>query len=353
MDKKRNAGSITCAVLLVVMLAALPFSIPSGAITASAQKTYMDNAPLFFEDDEGLFEDEEAPADEEQPADSGAQLSVSSSGGSAAAEPTQLPMDDSTGMQPNPAGYTENGYQDESITVTMESLEVGESMFHVAHVKIADPSQLRTALAGPYGTKKTNKISTMAKNNLAVVAINGDYYTNREGGYITRQGETYRKRPAKSMDMLVIDSHGDFHLLVKSDPEKLTALIKDTENPIMQAFTFGPALVIDGVLQPMPEPYQFNIRRPEPRAAIGQVGPLEYVLVVVDGRSDVSAGVTVEDLAKFMFDQGCIQAFNLDGGNSATLVFHDAFYSHKTENSERSVSDIIYFASAVDPASWQ
>lgn len=348
MNPKRNAGTVTCAVLLVLMLVSLPFIVPSGAILTSAQRTYTDNVPLFFEDfeDEGFFE-------EEQPEDAGALLSVSASGGAAPQTPAALPVDDTPGMLPNPAGFTENGYQDESLTVTMESFEVGDSMFHVARVKIAHPSQLRTALAGPYGTKKTNKTSTMAQNSLAVVAINGDYYTNREGGYITRQGETFRKRPSKSMDMLVIDSRGDFHVLVKSDPEKLTALIKDTENPIMQAFTFGPGLVIDGVLQPMPEPYQFNIRRPEPRAAIGQIGPLEYMLVVVDGRRDDSPGATVEELANFMFEQGCTQAFNLDGGNSATMVFHDAFYSRKTENSERSVSDIIYFASAVDPASWQ
>ena len=358
MNKKWNGKTTALAVLLAAMLLAMPFLIPSGAVTLAADRAYTENAPLLL-DDWGTLEvfEEEQPQTEptEVPADaSGSLLHVSGGGGSMPSGTiAALPVDFTPGPLSNPAGYTETGYQDESITVTMESREVGDSMFHVARVKIADPSQLRTALAGPYGTKKTNKTSSMAIANNAVVAMNGDYYNNREGGFIARQGETFRKKPSKSLDMLVIDSKGDFHVLVQSNPEKLTALVKDTANPIIQSFTFGPALIVDGSLQPLPESYPFNIRRPEPRAAIGQIGPLEYVMVVVDGRTDVSPGVTIETLAAFMAELGCTQAFNLDGGNSATMMFNNAYYSRKTDNSERSVSDIIYFASAVDPATWQ
>ncbi len=358
MGKTWNGKTAALAVLLAAMLFLIPFLVPSGAVTLAANNAYMENVPLSFDDWDAyeVFEEEPVEAEPtEAPVDaSGALLHVSAGGGSMpAAAIAPLPVDFTPGRLPNPAGYTQTGYQDESITVTMESREVGESMFHVARVRIADPSQLRTALAGPYGTKKTNKTSSMAKTNNAVVAMNGDYYNNREGGYIARQGETFRKKPSKSLDMLVIDSKGDFHVLVQSDPEKLTALVKDTGNPIVQSFTFGPALVVDGALQPLPESYPFNIRRPEPRAAIGQIGPLEYVMVVVDGRTEASPGVTVEALAAFMAELGCTQAFNLDGGNSATMMFNNDYYSRKTDNSERSVSDIVYFASAVDPAAWQ
>ncbi len=356
MQGKRRVETAVYASLIALMLFVLPLVVPSGAVMLSAEQAYMDSMPLVFDDEGGgEFYDEEMPSEEPKgEAPESGLLSLSASGGSMPeAAPAALPADATPGMVPNPACFTETGYQDESITVTMESREAGDSMFHVAYVKIAHPSQLRTALAGPYGTKKTNKTSTMAKNNNAVVAMNGDYYSNREGGYITRQGETFRKKPSKNLDMLVIDSRGDFHVLVKSDPEKLTALVKDQDNPIIQAFTFGPALIVDGALMPPPESYPFNIRRPEPRAAIGQVGPLEYVMVVVDGRREESPGVTVQELADFMAELNCIQAFNLDGGNSATMVFNNAFYSKKTGSSERSVSDIIYFASAVDPAAWQ
>ena len=177
---------------------------------------------------------------------------------------------------------------------------------------------------------------------------------------MVRMTETYRKKPLKSRDMLITDMNGDFHIIKNSDAEQLKALVQG-ETPIVNVFNFGPALVIDGELQQMPDKYKYNIRGLEPRCAIGQVGPLEYVLVVVDGGKDrlvtitaedgtkkKSTGCTVETLAQFMLDQGCQQAYNLDGGNSALMVFNGENYSQKSFSAERSVSDIIYFATAVD-----
>lgn len=259
-----------------------------------------------------------------------------------------LPVDFSAGHMPDPSLYTEDSYQDDSIEVHMERVTVGNAQFNVARVKIADPTQLRTALAAPFGKKKTNRISTMARANNAVVAIGGDYYGNEEGGYVVRMGEVYRKRPLKSRDMLVIDGNSDFHIIIKSNADELKELV-ESDLGIVNVFNFGPALVVDGVLQEMPKKYNYNIRGTEPRCAIGQIGPLEYLLVVVDGRgADGSKGCNVETLAQFMYDQGCQQAYNLDGGNSALMVFNRENYSAKSYEAERSVTDIIYFATAID-----
>ena len=71
-------------------------------------------------------------------------------------------------------------------------------------------------------------------------------------------------------------------------------------------------------------------------------------VVTIEAQADVlPQGTTVE--ARLVDDQKVIDAVNgklQDGGNSATLVFHNEIYSAK-ENKERSVSDIIYFASAI------
>ena len=120
------------------------------------------------------------------------------------------------------------------------------------------------------------------------------------------------------------------------------------DHEIVNCFFFGPALVVDGEVQGADtyDDYAFDPTQPNPRAAIGQIGPLTYAVVVVNGRTSETVGVTMEQLATIMGDIGCQQAYNLDGGNSATLVFHNEIYSAK-ENKERSVSDIIYFASAI------
>ena len=56
---------------------------------------------------------------------------------------------------------------------------------------------------------------------------------------------------------------------------------------------------------------------------------------------------TIEEFADIMYQLGCKQAYNLDGGNSATLVFNGQVFNEKAAD-ERDVQDIIYFATAVD-----
>lgn len=276
-----------------------------------------------------------------------------------AAAITPLPMDLTPGHVPNPDGYTvdengeRNGYQDDSLTVTMERVEVGDSTFNVARIKIADPTQLRTGLANEKATR-TNKISTMAKNQNAVVAIGGDYFSDAKNGYVVRQYNVYRKSPKDVYDMLLVDDKGNFHIILQSDPAELKALLSTEGLTFPNAFHFGPALIKGGELLPSPEYYikngnKYNTRSTsEPRCAIGQMGELEYMFVVVDGRRKNSDGCSTDELAAWMHEQGCQQAYNLDGGNSALMWFGGENYSDKTVKGERSVSDIIYIATAVN-----
>jgi len=274
---------------------------------------------------------------------------------------TPLPMDLTPGHVPNPDCYIaadeENGvlqgYQDESLTVTVERVKVGDSTFNVARIKIADPTQLRTGLANEKGTR-TNKISTMAKNQNAVVAIGGDYFSDAKNGYVVRQYNVYRKSPKSVYDMLLVDDKGNFHIILQSDPAELKALLETEGLTFPNAFHFGPALIKDGELLPSPQYYvdngnKYNTRSTsEPRCAIGQMGELEYMFVVVDGRRNDSDGCSTDELAAWMHEQGCQQAYNLDGGNSALMWFGGENYSDKTVKGERSVSDIIYIATATD-----
>jgi len=275
---------------------------------------------------------------------------------------TPLPVDLSGGYAPNPECYIaadeENGvlqgYEDESLTVTVERVKVGDSTFNVARVKIAHPSQLRTGLANEKGTKN-NKISTMAKNHNAVLAIGGDFFADAKNGYIVRQYKEFRKSPKSVYDMLLVDNNGDFHIILQSNAEELKALLTSETLTFPNIFNFGPALIKDGMLLEAPQYYidngnRYNIKsKSEPRCAIGQLGEKEYMFVVVDGRRKDSDGCSTDELAQWMFEQGCVQAYNLDGGNSALMWFGGENYSDKTTKNERSVSDFIYIATAIKP----
>ena len=67
------------------------------------------------------------------------------------------------------------------------------------------------------------------------------------------------------------------------------------------------------------------------------------VLVSAKDRSGGS-GFSQGKLAEYMHSIGCIQAFNLDGGNSAEMVFGKRIIKGMPSGDERTLSDIIYFA---------
>ena len=227
----------------------------------------------------------------------------------------------------------------------MERIQEDGVTYNVARVKIADPSQLRTGLEDPERGKKSNYVHTIAEKYNAVLAISADFFVKNSVGYVVRQNEVYRKKPSKVRDMLLIDSNGDFHVIYKSDAAELQALLAREDVTFPNIFNFGPVLVDGGEVIAIPDNYEFNLGRVEPRCAIGQAGPLEYVLVVADGRSDTSTGATGAQLAQFMASQGCVTAYNLDGGDTALMWFGGEYYSRQTK---RAQSDIIYFATAVD-----
>lgn len=74
---------------------------------------------------------------------------------------------------------------------------------------------------------------------------------------------------------------------------------------------------------PPPTRYPYDADQTRgPRTAIGITPAGEWVLVVVDGRTEMahSVGLTLEELARLMHALGCVHAVNLDGGGSSVMV---------------------------------
>lgn len=259
---------------------------------------------------------------------------------------TALPLDFSPAPAADPAAYgSDHEYQDPTLSVMIEDVQRDDSVYHVAHVTIADASQLRTALSGEPGSKTKAVPSVIASAYNAVLAVNGDSYLFRSKGYIVRQGQVLRKSASTDLDMLVIDTAGNFHAIRKPTRDSITQALETYE--VAQCLAFGPVLVMDGQVQTVYNSYGFSAQDKSPRTAIGQVGPLTYVFVVADGRLENSRGVTHKQMAEMMGDLGCTVAFNLDGGGSSTMLFGGRVYNTLSEGSEREISDILYFATGV------
>ena len=199
------------------------------------------------------------------------------------------------------------------------------------------------AAGDAYGRNITAATSEIAQAHDAVLAVNGDYYGARERGYVIRNGVVYRDT-ADDADVCCIYADGSMEI-VSADDYTAQEL---ADAGVWQAFSFGPALVEDGVVQVDANDEVGRAKASNPRTAIAVLGANRYLLVVSDGRTDESEGLSLKELADFLQSLGAETAYNLDGGGSSTMVFLGEVINNPTTTGnsikERSVSDIVYFS---------
>lgn len=181
-----------------------------------------------------------------------------------------------------------------------------------------------------------------AANAGAILAINGDYYGAQERGYVLRNGVLYRASAQSGTDALVIGADGNFRIITEGETSADT-LVREGA---WQVLTFGPALINGGQVTVSSSDEVGRAMTSNPRTAIGQISEGHYLLVVSDGRTKESTGLSLRQLAELMQSLGAQIAYNLDGGGSSTMVFHGRVVNNPTTNGrsirERSVSDIVY-----------
>lgn len=191
---------------------------------------------------------------------------------------------------------------------------------------------LRTVQNDPekMGKVRVDATETAKKHNV-VFAMNTDYYTyrvavnnNRHTGIVIRDGRILyddpytEKQVTNSMfpnlDMLAFMPDGSlkvYHSWEKTAQEFI-------DEGVQTVYSFGPYLLLDGKVS---ERAYANNENKNPRCAIGMVEPGHYVAIMCEGRLKRSAGVTISNLAKMMRAKGCQVAFNMDGGQTAVMVF--------------------------------
>ena len=187
-------------------------------------------------------------------------------------------------------------------------------------------------------TEKRTKVrvdaaETAAKHGV-VFAMNTDYFTyrvdvdasGRRTGVVVRDGEIlyddpYTEKKANvsglfpNLDMCAFFPDGSMEVYRSYE---ITAQELVDQGAYM-VYSFGPYLMKDGKLSAMA--YDSSESK-NPRCAIGMVEPGHYVAILCEGRLDRrSEGVTVSYLAKLMRAKGCVNAFNLDGGQTAVMIF--------------------------------
>ena len=243
------------------------------------------------------------------------------------------------------ATITDSSYKDDNISINLSEMTVNNTQVYVADITVSSSDYLKTAFAqNAFGTNVTAKTSETAADNNAILAVNGDYYGANSTGYVIRNGVVYRDtvREDSSNGDLAIYKDGSFKIIYE-DQISAVQLVKDG---VVNLLAFGPALVENGEIAVGTNEEVGQAMASNPRTAIGIIDENHYIIVVSDGRTSESKGLSLYLMAEVMKSYGVKTAYNLDGGGSSTLYFNGQVINKPTTGgnkiSERAVSDIVY-----------
>lgn len=249
-------------------------------------------------------------------------------------------------------------YCDDSILVICWKEWIEGRVCSCAEVKIADGSQIRRKLVNDtYGADSQDYASNIADSVNAVVAMNADFYAFRDLGITVYQREVFRfneydyagfHQAYNSTDTLFIDTKGDFLFFRKGDTSTRQAMQKWVDdNDVLFAIAFGPVLIDNGEVLYTDSYPVGEINSEYSRAGLGQFDRLHYLYMTVSHSVYGTPRCTVNEFAQIMATKNLQKAYCFDGGQTGELVFQGEPYNYIDFGAERTVTDIIYFATAV------
>ena len=250
-----------------------------------------------------------------------------------------------------PRGSEINYYVDETIlAITWKQIMDG-SHYTICEVKINHPSQLRRFLAGgEYGSEIQLQTTQMAASVNAVLASAGDFYGYRREGVIVYDG-IVRRTDVSRVETCYIDDKGDMHLSYIGQLGTMEEAQRFVdENNIRFSLSFGPVLVDKGEKIPVDAGYYVGQPAdPYPRAALCQLGELHYLVVTVNKEPDNGTYGTqsIYTFQKNIQTFDPYMAYCIDGGQTATVVMNGEVLNTLATGSQRYISDIFYFATAL------
>lgn len=187
----------------------------------------------------------------------------------------------------------------------------------------------------PFVTEGFGKTSEMANNIDALAAVNGSFFDTKVGGstvFFRKDGEVVNLsrdgfNPFRENAGFVVGEAGNVSIVSRPSEEDGGWKSVEAEHLL----TSGPLLIYEDI-QLSQEDNPFNNNR-HPRTAAGITRDNHLILLVVDGRSSESYGMSIAELAEVMNALDCVDAMNLDGGGSSTAwVNEEGVVNHPSDN---------------------
>ena len=200
-------------------------------------------------------------------------------------------------------------------------IEIDEKKFDGYLVAVYDASRVKTVVTENLG-KSGQYLTTMAKDNDALIAING-------GGF---NDPNFNSTGGQPLGITVTDGEyvttakysGTGGIIGFTEDDKLVlgkmSLSEAKEQGIRDAVTFGPFLIVNGKASEVLGNGGWGTA---PRTAIAQRKDGIVLFLVLNGRTVSKPGADMDDLIEVLERYGAYNAANLDGGTSSVLVVND------------------------------
>ena len=204
------------------------------------------------------------------------------------------------------------------IAITRHEEEENRLVYYVADIWTRRIERFRMGLGnGKYNSGREDP-EHFAEREHAIFGVSG----TMNSGLVIHNGTQIKKNIDKSdirfrSGIVVIYRDGSVKTINRAKKQKYDYKTENAQNGgVWHAFQFGPVLVQNGEIV---SGLKKNERHP--RIIFGYCEPGHYIIVAVDGRTKTSIGITETEMAELMYRLGCKEAMNLDGGNSAVMLF--------------------------------
>lgn len=204
----------------------------------------------------------------------------------------------------------------------IDIVDVSGSTFKGKMMIVYDPSRVFVGISGKFGQSEQGKTlpEIYSSYDNIVGAVNGGGFDDRPGhmtggepwGIVMSEGEVLWGTPMYySWDTIGITYDNKLVVGKMTVQEAVDMGVRD-------AVKFGPILIVNGEpVEALGDGSGLN-----PRTAIGQRADGAMLLLTIDGRQSNSLGASLADVRDVMLDFGAVNAANLDGGSSTSMIYN-------------------------------
>ena len=205
------------------------------------------------------------------------------------------------------------------------------------HALTIDLSLRTIRIRATQSADRRQTVSRWARDQAVEVAINGDFFSYEDydtSGWAMGAGGVWPGSTDRDEGFVAFGRNN--HVILSNPPVRFG----DAEAWMSEIVSGRPYLVAEGAALDINCVSHYCERHPRTAVGISAEGQRLF-LVVVDGRSNASRGMTTPELATLMVGLGADRALNLDGGGSTTMYVanEDGVLNSPSDGGERVVAN--------------